>query len=95
MASTTHSETETDRTHTTTEHDTESKKEMTTVDCLTSTIGEPEGNEKPPIEDVIEADLCEIQEMIAFLDYSFERAFTLNEKNYILAYKKHALEIQG
>lgn len=49
---------------------------------------------KKSTEDQIEEDLVEIQEMIAFLDYSFERAFTLNEKNYILAYKKHALKIQ-
>jgi hypothetical protein len=34
--------------------------------------------------------LLEISEAIAFLDYSFERAFTVNEKNFILAYKKHA-----
>jgi hypothetical protein len=38
--------------------------------------------------------LMEISEAIAFLDYSFERAFSVNEKNYILAYKKHALVIQ-
>ena len=37
----------------------------------------------------------EISEAIAFLDYSFERAFSMNEKNYILAYKKHALVIQN
>lgn len=33
--------------------------------------------------------------MIAFLDYSFERAFTIKEKSYIRAYKDHVLEIQS
>jgi len=32
--------------------------------------------------------------MIAFLDYSFERAFTIKEKSYIRAYKDHVLKIQ-
>ncbi len=36
----------------------------------------------------------EITEMIAFLDYSFERAFTIKEKSYIRAYKDHVLKIQ-
>ena len=29
----------------------------------------------------------EMQEVIAFLDYSFERAFTVQEKEYIMSYK--------
>jgi hypothetical protein len=37
----------------------------------------------------------EISEMVAFLDYSFERAFTIKEKSYIRAYKDHVLKIQG
>ena len=49
---------------------------------------------KVSVEEMIERNLVEIQEMIAFLDYSFERAFTMNEKNYILAYKTHAVKIQ-
>ena len=32
--------------------------------------------------------------MVAFLDYSFERAFTIKEKSYIRAYKDHVLKIQ-
>ena len=36
----------------------------------------------------------EISEMVAFLDYSFERAFTIKEKSYIRAYKDHVLDIQ-
>ena len=35
----------------------------------------------------------EITEMIAFLDYSFERAFTIKEKSYIRAYKDHVMTI--
>ncbi len=38
--------------------------------------------------------LAEIKEMIAFLDYSFERAFTMKEKSFIRDYKKHVLQIQ-
>lgn len=33
--------------------------------------------------------------MVAFLDYSFERAFTIKEKSYIRAYKDHVLKIQS
>ena len=40
-------------------------------------------------EEQIEEHMREIQEMVAFLDYSFERAFTLKEKEYIMAYKEH------
>jgi hypothetical protein len=29
----------------------------------------------------------EMQEVIAFLDYSFERAYTVKEKEYIMAYR--------
>ena len=29
------------------------------------------------------------------MDYSFERAFTIQEKEYMLAYSKHAGEIQA
>ena len=32
--------------------------------------------------------------MVAFLDYSFERAFTIKEKSYIRAYKDHVQDIQ-
>jgi hypothetical protein len=32
--------------------------------------------------------------MVAFLDYSFERAFTIKEKQYIRAYKDHVHKIQ-
>lgn len=35
----------------------------------------------------------EISEMVAFLDYSFERAFTVKEKSYIRAYKDHVIKI--
>ena len=35
----------------------------------------------------IEHDMREMQEVIAFLDYSFERAFTVQEKEYIMSYK--------
>lgn len=38
--------------------------------------------------------IAEITEMVAFLDYSFERAFTIKEKSYIRAYKDHVLKIQ-
>jgi len=29
------------------------------------------------------------------MDYSFERAFTIQEKQYMLAYRHHARDIQG
>ena len=38
--------------------------------------------------------IAEITEMVAFLDNSFERAFTIKEKSYIRAYKDHVLKIQ-
>ena len=38
--------------------------------------------------------LAEIKEVIAFLDYSFERAFTMKEKGYIRDYKEHVVQIQ-
>ena len=37
--------------------------------------------------------LAEVKEMIAFLDYSFERAFTMKEKTFIRDYKEHVLQI--
>lgn len=64
---------------------------MLEIDELAGAVEEEIVAKTKPIEVKIEEDLIEIQEMIAFLDYSFERAFTMNEKNYILAYKKHAL----
>lgn len=44
--------------------------------------------------DQIAIHLVEVKEMICFLDYSFERAFTMKEKSFIRAYKEHVLLIQ-
>lgn len=45
--------------------------------------------------DTIIMHLAEVNEMIAFLDYSFERAFTMKEKGFIRDYKEHVLQIQN
>ena len=45
--------------------------------------------------DTIIMHLAEVNEMIAFLDYSFERAFTMKEKGFIRDYKEHVLQIQS
>ena len=45
--------------------------------------------------DMIVQHLTELKEMVAFLDYSFERAFTMKEKAFIRDYKEHVLQIQG
>jgi len=50
-------------------------------------------NEKISPGDQILNHLTEIREMIAFLDFSFERAFTFKEKSYIRDYKQHVLQI--
>jgi hypothetical protein len=36
-----------------------------------------------------------MQEVIAFLDYSFERAFTVQEKEYIMSYKVSQYEVSS
>ena len=45
--------------------------------------------------DTIIMHLAEVNEMIAFLDYSFERAFTMKEKGFIRDYKEHVRQIQS
>ena len=35
----------------------------------------------------IDHTMREMQEVIAYLDYSFERAYTVKEREYIIAYK--------
>jgi len=35
----------------------------------------------------------EMYELVAFLDYSFERAFTVKEKCYIDAYRQHVAKV--
>lgn len=53
-------------------------------------LDEPnEGLLKPTSNELIQIYIREISEMVAFLDYSFERAFTIKEKSYIRAYKDH------
>jgi hypothetical protein len=53
------------------------------------------GEVKLSAADLIIQHLAELKEMIAFLDYSFERAFTMKEKLFIRDYKEHVLQIQG
>jgi len=54
-----------------------------------------QGQKKPSSNELIQNHVREISEMVAFLDYSFERAFTIKEKSYIRAYKDHVLNIQA
>lgn len=54
---------------------------------------EDKTHKKPSSNESIQMHIREITEMIAFLDYSFERAFTIKEKSYIRAYKDHVLKI--
>lgn len=54
---------------------------------------EDKTHKKPSSNESIQIHIREITEMIAFLDYSFERAFTIKEKSYIRAYKDHVLKI--
>ena len=42
--------------------------------------------------ELIEENMKEVQEVIAFMDYSFERAFTMQEKECMLAYKVSKLD---
>ena len=44
-------------------------------------------------EEQIEHTFREIQEVIAFLDYSFERAYTVKEREYIMAYRVSYFQI--
>ena len=53
------------------------------------------GEVKMSSADMIVKHLTELKEMVAFLDYSFERAFTMKEKALIRDYKEHVLQIQG
>ena len=53
------------------------------------------GEIKMSAADMIVQHLTELKEMVAFLDYSFERAFTMKEKAFIRDYKEHVLQIQG
>jgi hypothetical protein len=39
--------------------------------------------------------MVEMHELIAFLDYSFERAFTVKERGYIDAYRQHVEKISS
>jgi hypothetical protein len=59
------------------------------------TQNDAQDKEKPSSNDLIQINVREISEMVAFLDYSFERAFTIKEKSYIRAYKDHVLNIQA
>lgn len=38
-------------------------------------------------KELIEENIKELQEVISYLDFSFERAFTIQEKEFMLAYK--------
>ena len=49
---------------------------------------------KPSGPELIRDNVKELYEVIAYMDYSFERAFTIQEKEFMLAYKHHAKEIQ-
>ena len=46
---------------------------------------------KPTGLDQIRESAKELHEVIAYMDYSFERAFTIQEKEYMLAYKVSCL----
>ena len=48
---------------------------------------------KPSGPELIRENVKELYEVIAYMDYSFERAFTIQEKEFMLAYKHHAKEI--
>ncbi len=42
---------------------------------------------KPSGPELIRENVKELYEVIAYMDYSFERAFTIQEKEFMLAYK--------
>ena len=42
---------------------------------------------KIPLQQLVKEYYKELHEVIAYMDYSFERAFTIQEKEYMLAYK--------
>ena len=42
---------------------------------------------KPTGVEAIKDNVKEVHEVIAYMDYSFERAFTIQEKEYMLAYQ--------
>ena len=48
---------------------------------------EPKKRKKLEGQELIAENLKELSEVIAFMDYSFERAFTMQEKECMLAYK--------
>ena len=48
---------------------------------------EPKKRKKLEGHELIAENLKELSEVIAFMDYSFERAFTMQEKECMLAYK--------
>ena len=49
---------------------------------------------KPTGVELIKENMKELTEVIGYLDFSFEKAFTIQEKEFMLAYKFHAEEIQ-
>jgi hypothetical protein len=64
------------------------------MDSENEPTNEPiEAIKKPTSNELIQMYIKEISEMVAFLDYSFERAFTIKEKSYIRAYKDHVTKI--
>ena len=53
---------------------------------------EPKKRKKLEGQELIAENLKELSEVIAFMDYSFERAFTMQEKECMLAYKVSLIE---
>ena len=52
-----------------------------------SKVEEPKKRKKLEGQELIAENLKELSEVIAYMDYSFERAFTMQEKECMLAYK--------
>ena len=48
---------------------------------------------KPTGVEAIKDNVKEVHEVIAYMDYSFERAFTIQEKEYMLAYQVRETKI--
>jgi len=49
-------------------------------------------SKKPTGLDAIKENVKELHEVMAYMDYSFERAFTIQEKEYMLAYKVSSIK---
>ena len=64
------------------------KEEVADVDS------EPQKPKKMSGVEAIEAYIEGFDEMIKFMDFSFERAFSQKDKEFMIAYREHIKEIQ-